>query len=183
MAGTLSSFVFRTIGWRITDLRTGDRKRQAIYVVAPHTSNWDFPIGLLVRRIADIRHARYLAKASLFKPPMGWLFRALGGYPVDRSKNTNMTDQVVGYFRDIPDFSVAITPEGTRKYVEQWKTGFWHIAKEAKVPLVLVSFDYPNKEVRLSDFWWPTDDKATDIATLMDYYRPFRGKHVADGVR
>ncbi len=183
MFRAFSLLVFKLIGWKVTDLRGVQGPLQAIYVVAPHTSNWDFLLGVFARSIARLGYARYLAKDSLFKPPFGWVFRALGGYPVDRSKNSNLTEQVAGYFRDIPGFSVAITPEGTRKHVDKWKTGFWHIAKAADVPLVLVSFDYANKEVKLSAPWWPTDDKEKDIAALMDYYRPFRGKNVEDGVK
>lgn len=183
MFRAFSLLVFKLIGWTVTDLRATSGPLQAIYVVAPHTSNWDFLIGVFARSIARLGHARYLAKASLFKPPFGWIFRALGGYPVDRSRNSNLTEQVAGYFRDIPGFSVAITPEGTRKRVEKWKTGFWHIAKAANVPLVLVSFDYAGKEVKFSAPWWPSDDKEKDIAALMEYYRPFRGMNAEDGVK
>jgi 1-acyl-sn-glycerol-3-phosphate acyltransferase len=183
MFRAFSRAIFKLIGWRVVDHRGAEAHVQAIYVVAPHTSNWDFVLGVFARSIGRIGHARYLAKASLFKPPFGWIFKALGGYPVDRTKSTNLTDQVAAYFRDIPGFSIAITPEGTRKHVDQWKTGFWHIAKAAHVPLILVSFDYARKEITLNKPWWPTDDKDRDIAWLMAYFKPFRGKNAAEGVR
>jgi 1-acyl-sn-glycerol-3-phosphate acyltransferase len=143
MFRAFAMLVFRLLGWRLTDRRPVPMG-SAIYLVVPHTSNWDFPLGLLVRSIARIQ-ANYLAKQSLFRPPIGWLFRALGGYPVDRSKSTNLTDQVVHYFRTVPGFSVAITPEGTRKQVAHWKTGFWHIAKQAGVPLVFPPSTMPRR--------------------------------------
>jgi 1-acyl-sn-glycerol-3-phosphate acyltransferase len=179
MFRAFAMLVFRLLGWRLTDRRPVPMG-SAIYLVVPHTSNWDFPLGLLVRSIARIQ-ANYLAKQSLFRPPIGWLFRALGGYPVDRSKSTNLTDQVVHYFRTVPGFSVAITPEGTRKQVAHWKTGFWHIAKQAGVPLVLSSFDYAKKEVTLSEPWFVGEDKEKDMAALMDYFRPFTGKNPGHG--
>lgn len=181
MFRAFSRFVFRLIGWRVTDYRP-DPKVQAIYVVAPHTSNWDFIIGVLARSIARLGHARYLAKKQLFVWPIGWLFRALGGYPVDRSKHTNLTDQVVEYFKTIPGFSIAITPEGTRKQVKSWKTGFWRIAKAANVPVILTSFDYGRKEITLREPFHVSDDMDKDVAWMMDYFKQFKGKNAAQGI-
>jgi 1-acyl-sn-glycerol-3-phosphate acyltransferase len=182
MFRAFSLLMFKLIGWRVVDHRPAGIQ-QAIYVVAPHTSNWDFLIGVFARSIARLGNARYLAKSSLFKPPFGWLFYALGGYPVDRSKSTHITDQVVGYFRQIPDFSIAITPEGTRKHVTQWKTGFWRIAQAANVPLVLTSFDYVRKEVTLNAPRPTGPDMDQDIADMMDFFKQFKGKRAEEGVR
>jgi 1-acyl-sn-glycerol-3-phosphate acyltransferase len=142
----------------------------------PHTSNWDFFLGLFARSVARI-NANYLAKKSLFDSPMGWFFRATGGYPVDRSKRTNLTDQVVEYFRTVPGFSIAITPEGTRAKVDAWKTGFWRIAKGANVPLIPTSFDYSRKEVTLGKPFHVGDSMEADIAALTEYFKPFVGKN------
>lgn len=178
----LSLLVFRLIGWRIVDHRPPGL-RKGIYVVAPHTSNWDFVIGVFARSIARLTHVRYLAKRSLFAPPFGWFFRALGGYPVDRSKSTGITEQVVHYFDTIPDFAIAITPEGTRKHVATWKTGFWRIARQAQVPLILTSFDYARKEVTFREPFLPGEDMEADIAWIMAYFKRFRGKNPLQGVR
>ncbi|MEO8733895.1 MAG: 1-acyl-sn-glycerol-3-phosphate acyltransferase [Flavobacteriales bacterium] len=175
MFRTFSRLMLKLLGWRIIDHRPADMG-SAIYLVVPHTSNWDFFIGIFARSVARI-NANYLAKKSLFDSPFGWFFRAMGGYPVDRSKSTNITDQVVDYFRTVPGFSMAITPEGTRKKVEAWKTGFWRIAKQADVPLILTSFDYPRKEVTLSGPFRVGNDMDTDIATLMEYFKSFTGKN------
>lgn len=167
--------MLKVLGWRVIDHRPKPMG-SAIYLVVPHTSNWDFFLGLLARSVAHI-NANYLAKKSLFDSPMGWFFRASGGYPVDRSKSTNLTDQVVNYFRSVPGFSVAITPEGTRSKVEAWKTGFWRIAKGAQVPLILTSFDYGRKEVTLSAPYHVGEDMEQDIIRLKEYFQPFTGRH------
>ncbi|MBK9420090.1 MAG: 1-acyl-sn-glycerol-3-phosphate acyltransferase [Flavobacteriales bacterium] len=177
----ISLFIFKLLGWKLIDLRPKSAGSpvflgSAIYLVVPHSSNWDFFLGIMVRSMARI-HANYLAKKSLFDGPFGWFYRALGGYPVDRSKSTNLTDQVVRYFRTVPDFSIAITPEGTRTKVAEWKTGFWRIAKEANVPLILSSFDYGRKEVILSEPYFVGEDMQQDIAKLMEYFGSFTGKN------
>ncbi len=177
----IALLIFKLLGWKVIDRRPKPMG-PCIYVVAPHTSNWDFFMGLCVRSIARLGNVRYLAKKSLFVWPVGWIFKALGGYPVDRSKSTNLTDQAVAYFNQIPDFSLAITPEGTRKKVDQWKTGFWRIAKGANVPLILSSFDYGRREVILREPFFVGDDMDKDIAWMTDYFKQFKGKQPALGV-
>ncbi len=175
MFSSFSRALLKLLGWRVIDRRPADLGK-VIYLVVPHTSNWDFFLGLLVRSARRIK-ANYLAKKSLFDSPLGWWFRALGGYPVDRSRNTNITDQVVHYFNTVPDFAIAITPEGTRSKVTKWKSGFWHIAHRCHVPLILTSFDYSRKEVTLSEPYWVGDDKEEEIGKLMAYFAPFVGKN------
>lgn len=175
MFRVLSKVVLCLLGWQVIDRRPKPMG-SAIYLVVPHTSNWDFFLGLFARSVARI-NANYLAKKSLFDSPFGWFFRATGGYPVDRSKHTNLTDQVVNYFKTVPGFSIAITPEGTRAKVEAWKTGFWRIAKGAGVPLIPTSFDYSRKEVTLGKPFRVGDSMEADIATLTDYFKPFVGKN------
>lgn len=176
-----SLLVFRLIGWKVDDHRPKDLG-QCIYVVAPHTSNWDFVIGVFARSIARLSHVNFLGKSSLFKPPYGWIFRGLGGYPVDRSKNNKLVPQVVNYFRTVPGFSLAITPEGTRRKVERWRTGFYHIAHQAGVPLVLTAFDYPTRRVIFHAPFTTTGDQDADIAYMMGVFRQFKGKHPENGV-
>ena len=176
-----SRAVFRLIGWRVVDHRPAGLD-QCIYVVAPHTSNWDFVIGVFARSIARLGHVKYLAKASLFRPPHGWIFRGLGGYPVDRTKSSNLVDQVAHYFRTVPHFSIAITPEGTRKHVQKWKTGFYHIAVKAQVPLILTSMDYGKKQVTFREPFVPSGDVERDIAWIMDHFRQFKGRNAEHGV-
>ncbi len=103
--------------------------RKYICAVAPHTSNWDFVVGVAARSILRITHAKYLGKSQLFKAPYGWFFRWIGGIPVYRDKSHDMVDQVAAVANASEDFILAIAPEGTRKKVDKLKTGFWYIAK------------------------------------------------------
>lgn len=179
----LFGFIFHKVaGWKIEDHRPPGLDRYII-VVAPHTSNWDFPIGLFVRRLAKLGDVKYLAKKSLFKPPVGWLFRALGGYPVDRSGHRNQVDAVVDMFERGEITKITITPEGTRKYQPNWKTGFHHIARKANVPIILGGFDYLTKTVYISDVFPLTDDLEADIARMKDWFRPYKGRNPEDGIR
>lgn len=176
-------FLFHVVaGWRIKDDRPKDLPR-CIVVVAPHTSNWDFFIGLAVRRLAHMGDTKYLAKSSLFKPPLGWFFRAVGGYPVDRSRHTNLVDAVVAMFNSGEIQKIAITPEGTRSYQPHWKTGFHHIATKAGVPVILATFDYATHTVILGDIFPLTADPEADIERMKEWFRQFKGRHPQKGVR
>lgn len=172
----------RWLGWRIQDERPAGLDR-FIIVVAPHTSNWDFMVGLAVRSIARLHDVKYLAKDALFKPWNGWFFRALGGYPVDRSKHNNMVDAVVSMFKRGEIRKIAITPEGTRSYQPNWKTGFHRIATGAGVPIILATFDYPAKRCIITAPFPLTSDPEADIARMKDWFRPHKGKNPEDGVR
>ena len=138
MFRAFSGLMFWLLGWRIEDHRPPGL-RQYIVVVAPHTSNMDFFIGLFTRSLARMGDVKYLAKKELFRPPLGWFFRAAGGFPVDRSKSTDLVEQVAGFFRADPDFKIAITPEGTRKHeglVGPFKKGAFRIALDMQYPIV-----------------------------------------------
>ena len=110
---------------------------KCIIVVAPHTSSSDFLISVAYRSVMRIERTKFLGKAELFKPPFGFFFRWFGGIPVERSSKHNLVDQVVNYFNNNTNFRLALSPEGTRKRVEKLKTGFYYIAKQAKVPIFL----------------------------------------------
>ncbi len=164
MVKYLCSFILRVSGWKIT----GDfpeHEKKYITIVAPHNSNWDFILGVLVRGATGMK-SKYLGKASLFKPPHGWIFRMLGGYPVDRSKRTNLVDQVVDIFNKHEEFRLAIAPEGTRKKVNEWKTGFYYMSVQAKVPIVRCVLDWPNKEIRFYKPFTPSGDIQKDMPEI-----------------
>ncbi|MCB0791783.1 MAG: 1-acyl-sn-glycerol-3-phosphate acyltransferase [Flavobacteriales bacterium] len=173
--------MFRIMGWSVRSDMPPDLDKYII-VVAPHTSNLDFFIGLFARSIMRMNDVRYLAKKELFRWPLGSFFRALGGYPVDRSKKTNLVDQVAELFRTMPGFKIAITPEGTRTHVDRWRTGFYRIAQQADVPIVLAAMDYGRKEVAFSDVFPMTGDQDADIARMMAHFRGVRGRHPDKGV-
>jgi 1-acyl-sn-glycerol-3-phosphate acyltransferase len=183
MKRALYHFFFHTLaGWRIKNELTEDPPRY-IVVVAPHTSNWDFPIGLATRALLPMGDVKYLAKSSLFKPLYGWLFKAFGGYPVDRSKHNNMVDAVVDLFDRGEIHKIAITPEGTRSYQPNWKTGFHFIARKAKVPVILGTFDYPSRTVILAGPFPLTEDPEADIERMKTWFRQYTGKNPEQGLR
>lgn len=168
-------FFIRLGGWKIQGDVPRDLKKYII-AVAPHSSNWDFPIGLAVRSIKRFK-SNFLGKKELFKAPFGWLFRKLGGYPVDRSHKTNLVDQVVDIIKNNEHFVIAIAPEGTRKKVDKWKSGFYHIAHKAGIPIVYASFDYPTKTVEFRSPFYPTGDLEKDAKVIMEFFEGKRGKN------
>lgn len=173
MSRLLYHFFFKLAGWRFDGTMPSEKKY--IIIVAPHTSNWDFMIGLCARSILRF-DAKFLGKKELFRFPFGALFRWLGGVPVNRSKNENLVDAVVKMFNDRERFIVAIAPEGTRKYVSQWKTGFYFMALKANVPIVMTAFDYPRKTVFINKPFYPTGNLSEDMKTIFGFFRDKRGK-------
>jgi 1-acyl-sn-glycerol-3-phosphate acyltransferase len=148
---------------------------KCVVVVATHTSWWDFVLGLLVRKVIGV-DVHYIAKDSLFKPPFGWYFRWMGGSPVNRGKSTNSVRAIARLFTTRQFFRLALAPEGTRKKVVKWKTGFYYIALAANVPIVLVAFDYGRKTVRISGPRLPTGDISSDFEDYHSFYKGVKGK-------
>src|SRR5690606_7684454 len=138
-----------------------------IIIVGPHTSNQDFILGLAFRSVLNISKAHFLGKESLFKPPLGKLFIKMGGIPVKRDTSNNMVQQVVDYFNNSDQLIIALSPEGTRKKTERLKTGFYHIAKQAKIPIVLAAMDYKEKELVVSDPFYAGEDEREDFRYII----------------
>ena len=176
MFRSIARFMFKISGWKVEG-RFPSELRKYIIAVAPHTSNWDFPVGVLARSVLHIENAKFLGKDSLFKPPFGWFFRWLGGYPVDRSSRHDVVQQVVNIFNNHDDFIVAMAPEGTRKKVEKLRTGFYFIAKGANIPIIPVGFDFEKKVIKVGEPFYPTDNLENDLKFLISYYRTIRGKN------
>ena len=175
----LCKFILKISGWRVIGDMPHDIKKYVI-IVAPHTSNWDFIIGVLVRCTLGFK-SMYLGKKELFRPPFGWLFRKLGGYPVDRSKKANVTDQVVDYYNSHEAFAIAVAPEGTRKKVAKWRTGFYFIAYKAGVPIVPAVIDRKHKKVTIHPPFWPTGDLDADLPKLQACYQHLNKNKAAGG--
>lgn len=172
--------LFEIFGWKAPGSFPKELKKYII-AIAPHTSNWDMVVAVPARTIYRIQKAKFLGKSQLFRPPFGWLFRMLGGYPVERSKSTDFTDQVAAIFNSHDEFILAMAPEGTRKKVEKLKTGFYYIALKANVPIIPIGFDFSKKEVVIGKPLVPTEfDK--DIETLMSFYRTIKGKNPEFGI-
>ncbi|CAM1354167.1 1-acyl-sn-glycerol-3-phosphate acyltransferase [Tenacibaculum insulae] len=170
----ISKFIFTTIlGWKLVGNYPKDLKK-FILIGAPHTSWKDFPIAILARNVWGIK-INFIGKKSLFKPPFGFIFKSLGGTPIDRSKSTNKVDSIISLFNENEQFRLALSPEGTRKKVNEWKTGFYYIAKGAKVPIIMLAFDFGNKQIKLAEPYYTTDDKKKDFNTFYDFYRGIKG--------
>ena len=169
------------MGWKSSGQFPYHIKKYVI-IIAPHTSGWDFVIGVLFRKALRLEKARYLGKKELFDPPFGFLFRWLGGYPVDRSKNKNMVEEVVKIFDSHEEFGIALSPEGTRKRVEKLRTGFYNIAKSANVPIVMVGLDFANKQVVFSDPFLATHNQEADFEHILKFFRPIKGKYPENGL-
>lgn len=168
-------------GWKVKGPSPYQLKK-CIVIVAPHTSSWDFIIGVAVRGALDLNHIKFLGKKELFRPPFGFFFRWLGGYPVDRSHGQNQVDQVVELFKKNPEFAIALSPEGTRSRVDRLKTGFYHIAISADVPIVMAALDYKNRQVIWSEPMRTTDDQSADFNTILNFFRPIEGKRPERGM-
>lgn len=165
--------LLKIIGWKTT----GDYPRhikKKILAAAPHTSNWDFPLGVMVRGTLN-DDVKYIGKASLFKPPIGWIMKALGGVPVDRSKSNNFVQGVVDLFQGRNELSILFAPEGTRKKVEKFKTGFYHIARLANIPILPVVLDYDKKEFRFEPLYYPTSNIEADIENIEKIFKGVKG--------
>ncbi|HET9048825.1 MAG TPA: lysophospholipid acyltransferase family protein [Chiayiivirga sp.] len=166
-------FILWLGGWRI-DGQFADQPRMVI-IVAPHSSAWDAYWGVAGMLALGVR-VRFLAKAEAFRGPLGWFLRRVGGIPVDRSRAHGAVEQAVALLRNNEQCWFVLAPEGTRKRVEHWKTGFWHIARHADVPIQCGHFHYPDKRIGLGEVFVPTEDLAADMARLREIYRPFVGK-------
>ncbi|MDX1479425.1 MAG: lysophospholipid acyltransferase family protein [Saprospiraceae bacterium] len=176
----LATQIFRLFGWRVENEIPADLKK-FVLIAAPHTSWWDFFVGILSRAVID-RDIRFLGKKSLFKPPFGWILRALGGYPVDRQQRHNLVEQVVRLFQEHEHFAIALAPEGTRRKVERFKTGFYYIARGAGVPIIMAQMDYGNRVVRFSRPFYPTAEIEADMQRIWEHFKGIRGKRPELGI-
>jgi 1-acyl-sn-glycerol-3-phosphate acyltransferase len=171
----ISKFIFHTLlGWKMVGSFPAHLKKYVV-IAAPHTSWQDFPIGILARNVSGEK-INFIGKDSLFKGPFGWVFKSLGGAPVDRSKSNNLVDAIVDTFNSREEFRLGLSPEGTRKKVEKWKTGFYYIAKGANVPIVMATLDFGNKQVKVSEPYYPTDDVKKDFAYFHSFFEGVQGK-------
>lgn len=166
---------FRIFGWKITG-RIDDAIKKCVIIVIPHTSWYDFYVGVLTRGILE-QEMNFVAKKELFKFPFGYYFKWMGGAPLNRAKNENKVDAIAKIFESKAVFRLAIAPEGTRKKVQEWKTGFYYITKKAGVPIIPVAFDYENKEVKIFNPFQPTSDKEADFEYLYSLFRGIKGKN------
>ncbi len=165
--------VLRLLGWRITG-EVPDRPKFVV-IVAPHRSNWDFVVGLAVRFALGI-DASWIGKHTLFRGPWAGLLRRWGGIPVDRRSPHDTVATVVDLFAKSDRMVLAVAPEGTRKRGSEWKTGFWHIAHGADVPILPIAFDWTDRTVRLMPIVHPRDLEQ-DMRNIRALYAGVRGRY------
>ncbi len=165
--------VLRIRGWRFEGVVPNVPK--AVIIVVPHTSNWDFVVGVAALFAMGLR-ASFLGKHTLFKWPLGPLMRWLGGVPVDRRTARGVVDETVNLFTLTGQLILGVSPEGTRSSVDRWKTGFYYVALKAGVPIVPVAFDYPRRVIRFGEQLDPTGDIKEDFQVLQEFFSGIEGR-------
>jgi len=168
----IARFGINISGWTIKGI-VPDEERIVI-IAAPHTSNWDFVLAMLAIFGLNIK-LRWLGKHTIFKPGFKNFFKWLGGIPVYRDNPSNLIDNVVKIVKREKSIVIAMTPEGTRKKVKRWKTGFLRIAKQTQSKILLISIDAPTKSIEIGKIFNPTGNSEDDLAFIQKYYSSFRG--------
>ncbi len=174
MLSWINRKILKILGWKITGVNPNDSGKNIVLVI-PHTSAWDFPLGICLRSACKF-DIKYVGKSSLFKPPFGFIMKWLGGLPVERNSKSNTTDQIVALFEKADQLSICIAPEGTRKKVKKIKTGFYYIAKKANIPLILTKFDFKNKIVDFGEPRYVLDTINEELEYIWNYFKGVEGK-------
>lgn len=165
--------LLRLIRWRVE----GDLPNipKCVIIVAPHTTNWDFVVGIAAKIALGLR-AEWLGKHTLFRPPFGALMRWLGGIPVHRDQPQDVVAASVRRFAECDRLVLGLSPEGTRKTVTRWRSGYYHIAEGARVPIVPVAFDWSRRTLAIGPLVTPSGDMNADLGVLDAFYAPARGR-------
>jgi 1-acyl-sn-glycerol-3-phosphate acyltransferase len=172
----LARWLLRLFGWRVEIVPPPGP--HAVIVFYPHTSNWDFAVGYLAKVAAGL-DVQFLGKHTLFRGPLGPLLRWMGGIPVDRSQPQGITAELVRRFRERPRLWLALAPEGTRRWTDHWKSGFYRLAVDAGVPLGLAFGDWRAKVVGVTEYLALTGDEERDLARIRAFYAGKVGRHPA----
>ena len=174
----LAALAMKFVGWRVEVVDPMPDK--CVVVMYPHTSNWDFSVGLFTKWAVGLdfkrEHLCFAGKASLFKGPWAGFFRAVGGFPVNRRSATGFVPQMAERFAAEPLMRFVIAPEGTRSYTPHVRSSFYRVAVAANVPIVLGAFDFPNKRVVVNAILTPSGDVDVDLAAIADYYNTLGNK-------
>ncbi len=162
------------MGWRV-DVKNPLMEKMVV-LGYPHTSNWDFFLGLMMMWSLNIS-PNWIGKHTLFRGPLNWLFRSLGGIPVDRKSPKNIVQQIIDQFKKRKHLILGIAPEGTRAKTDRWKSGFYHIAAGAGVPVALGFLNYPQKTVGIGPSFIPGGNPREDIHLIQNFYADITGKY------
>ncbi len=179
---SLSKFLLRALGWKLVG--EPPKLNKYILIFAPHTSNWDVVLLMLMRWAVELK-PNFIGKHTLFWPPLSWIFRAIGGEPVDRTKAQAVVDQIVEKFHTRDEFKFALSPEGTRSKKPYWKTGFYRVAVKASVPVQLVFLDKRTKQIGFGPLLQPSGDIHKDFEWLKEFYQDKQGirPHLLSDIR
>ena len=169
-----ANYVLRLLGWSV--IAELPPVQKYLLIGAPHTSGWDFPIVLLMMAALGLR-LRWVGKDSLFRGPKGVVMRGLGGIPVERGARKNFVGQIIDKYNERKEMVITIAPEGTRKQADHWKTGFYHIAEGAKVPVAMGFLDYSRKVCGVGGYFTPSGDLGADQQILREFYIDKIGRH------
>ncbi len=180
MIQRISKFIMKLLGWKITGNYPYQLKKKLI-IGAPHTSNWDFIIGVLVKGALQ-DDLKYIGKASLFRPPLGWIMKALGGMPLEENKSISLVQKVVNLYGNNENLTIAMSPEGQRKKTDRFRTGYYYIAKGAKIPVLPVHLDFGNKRFHFLDPFYPSDETEKDLAYIESLFVGIEGYRPEDGL-
>lgn len=174
----LAKFIyFKVLGWQVvgnTNFSISSIKK-AVIIAVPHTSWHDFYIGVLLRAVIGVK-TNFVGKKELFVFPFGWFFRSLGGAPINRHNNENKVEAIAKLFNEKEEFRMTLAPEGTRKKVTEWRTGFYYIAKEAKVPIIMFTLDFENKQNKISEPFYPSNNMEADFKFMHKFFEGVKGK-------
>ena len=175
MKKRFARWLLARLGWRIEGARPSEPRY--VLIAAPHTSNWDFPLMLLFAAAYEIK-VTWMAKDSLFWPPLGWAMRAMGGMPITRHTRTGVVDSMVDAFSLHQNLVLVVPTEGTRARADYWKSGFYHIARQAGVPIVPSFLDFGSMRGGFGEPIPVTGNVPEDMARFRTFYHGMRGKHV-----
>ncbi len=164
----IGKIMLKIPGWKIN--ATLPDLDKYIIIVAPHTSNWDFYFGIAAKFYLNL-DARWLGKHTIFRWPVRKLLMKIGGIPVDRSKRSGVVDQIAHYFKTERRMILGLAPEGTRKLVTRWRTGFYYLALKAQVPILMAYIDYGKKEIGAGPLYYPTGNLERDFNVIREFYR------------
>jgi len=173
MKQRFARWLLRLLGWQIEGVHP--EHPRFVLIAAPHTSNWDLPLMLAFAAAFNLKIS-WMAKHSLFFPPMGWLLRAMGGMPIVRHENRNVVDEMVDTLQSAQALILVVPTEGTRERAEYWKSGFYHIARRAEVPIVPSFLDFSQKRGGFGPALLPTGNISQDMQYFRDFYQGMEGK-------
>jgi 1-acyl-sn-glycerol-3-phosphate acyltransferase len=169
----LASALLKLFGWQA--IQGLPKFKKYVLIGAPHTSNWDFILGMTTALAIGLRF-KWLAKHTIFNNPLGPVLKFFGGIPVDRGVRSSVIEKMTEMFNNSEQLVLGITPEGTRSKTEFWKSGFYYIALSAKIPIYFAYLDYGNKKIGIGDHFFPTGDIEEDMKIIRNFYSGIKGK-------